>query len=1003
MNKTNTENQTGFDRLTESDWEAIAATLPRDEDCDEMDWPERREPQLWMYDYSRDGNVIHFNRPKVTPLKDATIIGDLEAPHVNSLLNAPAIVATSNSAPRVAADKWRQLPGTWANVVHTLSTHPEKADKGGNALFFAESAPTGKTVDGVKLCHKLKDSIRRVFAVAIDVDGGGTVEQVIARIREMGTFAVVYTTHSHTTKGGVGSDRFRVILLLSEPFEFGEGDSRTARAAEWEARYVGLCNALVPGGGEWDFTASRPSQLMYAPARPLGAAFKHYIVAGGGLDLATVPMGDATPYRKRAPSGSARGASHDGGAAVLSDGFDLLAWHADHGENFLLSVFLEMIGWDVLSDAGDGFEILCPNAAGHSVGTGETAWVIDGPDAKNGAAIYCHHGHCADLRTCDFIRMLENQADLPEGFKTLSAVICDPMFYPAMVDGVPVEVNRGDYVEEVITIDWLKTPAAVKRAFGALDARSSRDAHAALYAGVAKGGGKPAVKEVLGDLIKESRRFNANDAKALEARGKELLKADNAAHAALKQEQRRTELETALTRPDLANPSMDPAEPLGSDLQSALATLGKRYAVVDLEGKFRVVRKPDLEAFKSETDSTIAVYRKDDFIDLHLDRQVKEGDALVNPARTFLDTEKRKSGLVFAPYPVVAGANDFNMYQGRKLKSQEADWPTLKDFIFRIICNADAAKYDWLILWMAQMVQFPGIKPGTAVICRGEGGAGKSTFGHLLGKLTSPHMKTLEKGSHVTGQFAGEHLQKCILAVVAEAVFGGDPKVASELKALISEPTTQVEAKGMSLITVPSFIRLYFESNNAAPVMIENNGSERRYFVMEICDSEVKNEAFFNSVNAAIIGDEMAGLLHFLEQYDPASVGLKWEAVRTAPETAERKLMGWHSMRPPTRRLLDVLRDGQVTLMVEGSLETFTADAVGLRLPRAPFRDHIAAVGDKRRAEDSDVAAMFARLFPDQVMGEGQGRVGSVKDARWWLFPVGVLGDAVDSAVLGTA
>lgn len=1001
---TNTAGACPIEKMTEADWDAYLASIPPEEDSDEVDWPERLEPPLWMYDYSRDGNVIHFKRPKVTTFNDATVIGDLGAAHVDALLNAPAIVGTSDRAPRVAADKWRQLSGTWADVVNVLTKHPESAEKGGDATFFGESTLTGKTVNGVKLCHKLKDSIRRVFAIAIDVDGGCTVEQVIARIRELGLFAVIYTTHSHTTKGGPGSDRFRVIILLTEPFDMGTGADRDARAAEWVGRYVGLCEMLVPEGGNWDFTASRPYQLMYAPARPKGAAFKHYIIAGGGLDLSTLPMGDATPYRKRSPSGAARGATYDGEAAILSDGFDLLAWHADHGKNFLLSVFLEMIGWDVLSDAGDGFEILCPNAAAHSVGTGETAWAIDGPDAKNGAAIYCHHSHCADLRTCDFIRLLEDQCpDLPDGYETFSALICDPMFYPETVDGVLVEVNRADYVEEVIKIEWLKTPAAVKRAFASLDARSSRDAHAALYAGVAKGGGKPAVAAALGELIKESRRFSANDVKALEARGKELLKADNAAHAALKQEQRRADLETALTRLDLAHPSMDPAEPLGDDLQAALATLGKRYAVVDLDGKFRVVRTPDLDAFKSETDSTIAVYRMDDFLNLHLDRQVMEGDALVNPAKVFLETEKRKSGLVFAPYPVVAGPNDFNMYQGRKLKAMEGEWPTLQDFIYRVVCNADEAKYDWLILWMAHMVQFPGEKPGTAVICRGEGGAGKSTFGHVLIKLTAPHVKTLEKGGHVTGQFAGEHLQKCILAIITEAVWGVDPKVASELKALTTETTIQVEAKGMSLITVPSFIRLFFDSNNAAPVMIENNGSERRYFVMEICDCEVGNKEFFNIINAAIAGDEMAGLLDFLERYDPASAGFDWDDVRTAPETAERKLMGWHSMRPPMRRFKDVLQDGHVTLMVEGSLETFTADAVGLRVPRAAFRDYIAAAGDKRRAEDSDVAAMFTRLFPDQVMGEGQGRVGSVENARWWLFPTEVLGDAVDSAVQGTA
>ncbi|WP_168796882.1 hypothetical protein [Phaeovulum veldkampii] len=50
-------------------------------------------------------------------------------------------------------------------------------------------------------------------------------------------------------------------------------------------------------------------------------------------------------------------------------------------------------------------------------------------------------------------------------------------------------------------------------------------------------------------------------------------------------------------------------------------------------------------------------------------------------------------------------------------------------------------------------------------------------------RLASPHCKQLEKEAHVIGQFAGEHLSKCILAVVNEAVFGASPRVSSELKA----------------------------------------------------------------------------------------------------------------------------------------------------------------------------------------------------------------------------
>ena len=164
-----------------------------------------------------------------------------------------------------------------------------------------------------------------------------------------------------------------------------------------------------------------------------------------------------------------------------------MTWHADHGEYFLLESFLEWIGWDVGGPAGEGFDILCPNAAAHTSG-GDTAWAIEGLDAENGATIFCHHSHCANLRTWDFLRMLEETAALPDGFASLSELICDPSLYPDEVDGEPVEVCREDYVEEAVKVEWLKTPRAVKLAFAALSDRSPETAFAALYAVVANAG-----------------------------------------------------------------------------------------------------------------------------------------------------------------------------------------------------------------------------------------------------------------------------------------------------------------------------------------------------------------------------------------------------------------------------------------------------------------------------------------------------------------------------------
>lgn len=978
-------------------------------DTTPKDRPNHPEPPLWMYDHHRDGNVIRLTRPALSTIGQANVIGDLEASQCEALLNASAVVGVTDRAPRVMGDKWVRFDGTWAEVVNMMTSHPERADKGGKAMFFAEAELTGESVTTnrrkFQYMSKLKKKLRTVYAVAIDVDGGCTLEPVVARLRELGVFAVIYTTHSHSTKGGAGSDRFRVIIPLAHPFELGEyGPEWEARYAEWQSRYIGLCEYLIPG--EIDAQGRLPSQLMYMPARPEGAEFKHYILAGRGLALDDMPAGDVSKYTRRAPSGAKGGMGGvQGEPAFLSDGFDLLAWASDHGEYFDLPAFLEMIGWDGRGHAGPGVDILCPNAGAHTSGE-DMAWAAAGESADETAIIYCHHDHCSGLYTCDFLRLIEEQTDMPDG-ESFSTLLCDPMFYPSEVDGETVMVDRADYVDEEIRIDWLKTPAAVGRAFKALPANAGADHLAAIYAGIIKAGERGDAVGKWGELAKG--RIDMNARKRVEKQGRTLLDAETAAYAVKKAEERHAAYAEALEgEPD--NVSLDPAEPLGDDMETALATLGHRFAPCDLGGSFRIVRKPDLNAFNSDFDSTISIYRKEDFLNLHLDRQIMENDKLVNPAATYLETAKRKSGLVFAPPPTVPGANDFNMYQGRKTPAQpgefsdERDFPVLHDFMQRIVCDGSAEKLAWLHLWMAHIVQRPGEKPGTGIIGVGTGGVGKGRFGALLAKLTAPHFKQLENEAHVTGQFAGEHISKCILVQVNEAVFGANPKVSSALKSMLDSTTIPVEGKGYSLITMPSFTRFYFDSNEAVPVLIEMNGSERRYFVLRFNSAEKGAGEFFDRLTNAIEGEEMGALLAYLEAYDPALAGFTWSDVRTAPETPERRVMGYNSMRAAQRKLLDVLHAGEVTLTVDGMPETFSTDAVaghpGLRVHMAAFKTYIEKHGNKNNADDSDVPGMVKRLF-DVDLIEKQGKVGSSSNSRWWHFPPEVLGDNVHRVLRG--
>lgn len=952
------------------------------------------------------------------------VLGDPASHDRQRTLSLPLSIMTGGSK-KTPGGNWQLRSGTVGGMLTDgLLQHPVKSQKDGLAYVWAVGQKShGATIDGrrIQYAQRFQDSIEQITAFVVDVDGTAKASDVADKVYSLGLCGVVYTTPGHHEKRTENGDRFRVVIFLEEPIRFPDpqrikkgksrtriSDERRKAIDEYHSRYAGMCERL--GLEEIDGSGMDLHHMQYAPRRlSEDAEFEHYFIAGKALRYEDMPLGDASKYRKkgRAPSGAQLSAKVRNENAALSDGLRLAPWWYDGGRFLDIENVLDAVGWDVRGASSNGWvDIQCPNSAQHSDPDDDTAGIL--PDGDDGWAFHCFHDHCGHIGPWEMLVLVEKaiqagEACLPDGYDTFSELLCDPCYLPDEVDGEPIEMDPVDYGARLpVEITYLGSAKKVRKAFEFVSGnkRATEDNFASLYASVEKAGNAEAAVSELNELLKAHGKHDANKRKQLAKRGSQLLKEERNRFAAEQGQERRREAVEALARDDLAHPSMDPAEPLhdsdSPDLEHSLATLSKRYVVADLNGKFRVIRKPDLSAFNSDHDSTIIAYQKQDFIDLHADRQVLVGGGdiaeLVNPARNFLDIEKRKSGIVFAPHPQICGANDFNMYQGRRLTSKAGDWDTLNWFIKHIVCDGDADKYRWLILWMAHMVQFPGEKPGTAVIATGEGGVGKGTLGAILMRLTAPHTKQLENESHVIGQFAGEHLSKCILVVVNEAVFGASRKVSSTLKSLADSSTIQVEAKGMSLVTVPSYMRLYFDSNDKVPVRIEGNGSERRYFVIRFSDEKKQDLDYFAKVREAIDGDEMSAFLHFLEEYEPASAGLTWNDVRTAPETAERVEMGVDSMRPAMLRLKEILEDGEVTLREPEGLQTYTADDAGLRVPVAEFRQHIQEAGDMRDAEDRDFVEMFSRLFPGVDVNTGQGKVGGHSNKRWVLFPPEALG-----------
>src|SRR5262249_20363737 len=120
--------------------------------------------------------------------------------------------------------------------------------------------------------------------------------------------------------------------------------------------------------------------------------------------------------------------------------------------------------------------------------------------------------------------------------------------------------------------------------------------------------------------------------------------------------------------------------------------------------------------------------------------------------------------------PLEPGA--FNLWHGFAVEAKTGDWSKNKAHIKDIICAGDEAVFQWVMNWMASLVQRPGVRPRSASLMQGGQGTGKGWFAHnILGSLFYPgHYIHLVGGSQLTGRF-NDHLSGKVLVFADEAVW----------------------------------------------------------------------------------------------------------------------------------------------------------------------------------------------------------------------------------------
>jgi hypothetical protein len=143
-----------------------------------------------------------------------------------------------------------------------------------------------------------------------------------------------------------------------------------------------------------------------------------------------------------------------------------------------------------------------------------------------------------------------------------------------------------------------------------------------------------------------------------------------------------------------------------------------------------------------------------------------------------------RSGIVMDP----TGTPDdyYNLWQGFACKPVRGSWDKLKHHVREIICAGDEILFQYLMNWIARLLQQPG-KPGeVAIVLKGEEGTGKGILCRAVIDILGQHGLHITSSTHLVGRF-NSHLRDCIALFADEAFFAGDRQHIGVLKALITE------------------------------------------------------------------------------------------------------------------------------------------------------------------------------------------------------------------------
>lgn len=195
------------------------------------------------------------------------------------------------------------------------------------------------------------------------------------------------------------------------------------------------------------------------------------------------------------------------------------------------------------------------------------------------------------------------------------------------------------------------------------------------------------------------------------------------------------------------------------------------------------------------------------------------------------------------------GGNVFNTFTGFAPESlPSAPEDTSIDLIIEHLKNLFKNDYEYILKWMANIIQNPTRKAGVALILQSDKqGVGKSVLFEWFGQkvLGSKYYTTTSDPVRDLFSKHSSAVDNRLLVIMEEVKSDIKPHM-DKLKQLITGNRTTIEPKGIMAYEIANHASFVIISNNDNVVFIEN--SDRRYVGFNCDHNKVRDETYFNAL-----------------------------------------------------------------------------------------------------------------------------------------------------------